>query len=134
MFQSTEKILAIDFGTKRIGLALSFGTLADPLTVIPADEHMLNYICNVITNYRVHRVIVGISENEMARKTKEFVLQLKKVVKIPIELHDETLSTHTVRNKLAEQHKTQNRPVDHLAAAVFLQDWLDTRQVKTPGL
>lgn len=134
MHSPTEKVLAIDYGTKRIGLAMSFGSLADPLTVIPSDENTISYICNVINNYKITQVVVGISENEMARKTQEFVIQLQRMTKVPIEMHDETLSTQTVRNKLAEQKKNQNQPVDHLAAAEFLQDWLDTRQKRTPGL
>jgi putative transcription antitermination factor YqgF len=134
MLPPAEKVLAIDFGTVRIGLALSFGSLADPLTVIPNDQNMLPYICNIINNYKITRVIVGLSENEMARKTQEFVIQLKRLVKIPIDFHDETLSSHNVRSKLAAQRKTQNQPIDHLAAAEFLQDWLDTRPTKVPGL
>lgn len=134
MHGPTEKVLAIDYGTKRIGLAMSFGSLADPLTVIPSDGNTINYICNVINNYKISQIVVGISENEMARKTQEFVIQLQRMTKVPIEMHDETLSTQTVRKKLAEQKKNQNQPVDHLAAAEFLQDWLDTRQKRTPGL
>lgn len=121
------KVLAIDYGTQRIGLALSYGSIADPLGIIPSDGNAIRYICKVINDYKVSQVIVGVSENEMARKTQEFVLLLKRFISIPLEMHDETLSTHTVRNKLMEAKKSQNQPVDHLAAAEFLQDWLDTR-------
>lgn len=134
MTDPKEKVLAIDFGTKRIGLALSFGTLADPLTVIPNDAQVLNYIAKLVNNYKISQIIVGISENEMAKKTKEFTLQLGRAIKIPIEFHDETLSTANARKKLALRNKSQNQPVDHLAAAEFLQDWLDSRPSRTPGL
>jgi len=121
------KVLAIDFGTVRIGLALSYGTLADPLTIIPNDNQAISYICKLIMDYQVNTVVVGISENEMAKKSQQFVDRLRQVVSTPIILTDETLSTKTVRSKLAEQKKSQKRPVDHLAAAEFLQEWLDTQ-------
>ncbi|PIR61481.1 MAG: Holliday junction resolvase RuvX [Candidatus Pacebacteria bacterium CG_4_10_14_0_8_um_filter_43_12] len=121
------KVLAIDFGTVRIGLALSYGTLADPLTIIPNDNQAISYICKLIMDYQVNTVVVGISENEMAKKSQQFVDRLRQVISTPIILTDETLSTKTVRSKLAEQKKSQKRPVDHLAAAEFLQEWLDTQ-------
>lgn len=120
------KVLAIDYGTQRIGLALSAGTLADPLTIIPSDEKAIPYICKLITDYKVTQIVIGLSENEMAQKTQEFARTLQRMTKTPIDYMDETLSTHSVRNKLAAAKKSQKQPVDHLAAAEFLQEWLDT--------
>lgn len=128
MINSNLKVLAIDFGTQRIGLAISFGTLADPLTIIPNDQNAITYICKVIDDYKINQILVGISENEMAKKTQEFVAYLKRMINIPIELQDETLSTATVRLKLSEANLSQKQRVDHLAAAEFLQEWLDTHQ------
>lgn len=125
MLNPRLKVLAIDFGTQRLGLAVSFGSLADPLTIIPNDSNAITYICRVADDYQVNKVIIGLSENEMAVKTKEFTKLLQRSLKVPIEFYDETLSTKTVRDKLAESNKTQNQRVDHLAAAEFLQEWLD---------
>lgn len=127
MLDEHKKILAIDFGTQRIGLALSYATLADPLTIIPNDQKALTYICRLVDDYKVTRILVGLSENQMAEKTREFVTYLKRSVTVPIELYDETLSTKSVRNKLAEANRSQRQRVDHLAAAEFLQEWLDTQ-------
>ncbi|MDQ5951055.1 MAG: putative pre6S rRNA nuclease [Patescibacteria group bacterium] len=127
MLDEHKKILAIDFGTQRIGLALSYATLADPLTIIPNDQKALSYICRLVDDYKVTRILVGLSENQMAEKTREFVTYLKRSVTVPIELYDETLSTKSVRNKLAEANRSQRQRVDHLAAAEFLQEWLDTQ-------
>lgn len=126
MIELTKKVLAIDYGTERIGLALSYASLADPLTIIPNNEKAVSYICKIIDDYKVSHIIVGLSENEMALKTRAFVIALQRFTRIPIELYDETLSTKTVRNKLAEGNKSQKQRVDHLAAAEFLQEWLDT--------
>jgi putative transcription antitermination factor YqgF len=126
MLDTKVKVLAIDYGTKRIGLALSFGSLADPLTIISNDQNSIAYICKIVDDYQVGKIIIGLSENETAEKTRTFTELLKRSLSIPIELYDETLSTKAVRNKLEEAHKSQQRRVDHLAAAEFLQEWLDT--------
>lgn len=129
MNSTSLKVLAIDYGTQRIGLALSYGTLADPLTIIASDQQAVSYICKVINDYKITHVVIGISENEMARKTQEFGSLLKRVVKVPIEYFDETLSSKTVHLKLAAQKKSQQH-IDHLAAAEFLQEWLETKGAK----
>lgn len=125
-----QKVLAIDFGTTRIGLAVSFVNIADPLTIIPNDENTFQYIAQVVNQYSIKIVIVGLSENLMADKTKLFVLQLSKVLNIPVEMFDETLSSQTVRKKLKQAGKASDQPIDHLAAAEILQNWLDEHQIK----
>lgn len=125
-----EKVLAIDYGTERIGLAVSFANLADPLVIIPNDENLLQYLAQLINQQSINRVVVGLSENAMADKTKLFVMELSKVLKIPVELFDETLSSKTVRKKLKEASNNSDQPIDHLAAAEILQNWLDERQLK----
>jgi putative transcription antitermination factor YqgF len=131
MIDNRLKVLAIDFGTQRIGLAVSYGTLADPLTIIPNDATAISYICRVIDEYKINKVLMGISENEMALKTQEFAKLLQRSITLEIEFYDETLSTKSVRNKLAEAHQSQKQRVDHLAAAEFLQEWLDTLDANT---
>jgi putative transcription antitermination factor YqgF len=122
-------ILAIDYGTVRIGLAISRGSLAEPLAIISSDEKALPHIQKVISIEQVEQIIVGISENEMAEKIKGFVEELKKTIDLPIELVDETLSSHTVHQKVLESGMKQSQrqqPIDHLAAAEFLQEYLDS--------
>ncbi len=121
------KVLAIDYGTKRIGLALSHASLAVPLEVIEyqnLDEALtrIDYLCQL---HKVNQLILGISEQKMAEQTQLFRNQLSKKVNIPIELVDETLSSHDVREKMKERGKRINGPIDHLAASLFLEDWLN---------
>jgi len=122
-------ILAIDFGTKRIGIAISRGTLAEPLKIIINDEQAIFQISELCQTESVTQLVVGLSENEMAELTRAFVAHLSEKVKLPVEYMDETLSSHTVGGKLkaggAKLSKRQ-QPIDHLAAAEFLQEYLDT--------
>jgi len=120
------KVLAIDYGTVRVGLAVSMYTLADPLVILPNDDNLINKITELLGELDADLILIGISENEMAQKTKEFTRQLKKHTDLPIKFADETLSSHTVHEKLMTAKKSKrSRDIDHYAAAEFLQAWLD---------
>ncbi len=128
---ASQKVLAFDFGTKRIGCAVSYGSLAEPLEIISNNDQKFARIQELIEEYGITQIVVGISENKSGERTEDFVAELKKVVAIPIELVDETLSTQVVRKKLQERGVSTwlatNKKVDHLAAAELLQEWLDTQ-------
>lgn len=120
------KVLSIDFGTVRVGLAISMHSLADPLKIIANDENLYKNIVDVCNQIRVDQILVGMSENEMAKKIENFVKELKKHTDLPISYMDETLSSHTVHQKLKTAKKSKRSgDIDHYAAAEFLQEWLD---------
>ncbi len=120
------KIIAIDYGTVRVGIAVSAGTLADPLEVLPNDDKLFENIARICEEHDAELVLVGLSENVMAEKTKLFVTELQKHISLPIKFMDETLSSHTVHKKLLMAKKSKRAGnIDHYAAAEFLQDWID---------
>lgn len=132
MHNPEDTILAIDFGTVRIGLAISKYILAEPLEIIPNDESKFQKIKEICEKNNIKKIIVGLSENEMARMTQDFVAQLEAQItsdweyKPGLEYVDETLSSHSVHERLKSAKKSKrNANIDHYAAAVFLQDWLD---------
>ncbi len=125
---SIPTTLAIDFGTKRIGLAISVATLADPLTIIPNDGNSLNEIKKICQRENVKQILLGISEQVMAEKTKVFAGQLAQIIDLPIIFADETLSSKETHQKLATSHMKRSKrqaPIDHYAASQFLQEWID---------
>ncbi|NCN82625.1 MAG: Holliday junction resolvase RuvX [Candidatus Pacebacteria bacterium] len=125
------KVLGIDFGTKRIGLALSFASLAEPLTIVENDATVFANIQQIITKEKVGQLVCGISEGEMAVKTKQFATELALFTKLPIEYVDETLSSQVVRAKTqTKRSSNSHKPVDHFAAAEILQEWLDMQPAK----
>lgn len=120
------KTLAIDYGTVRVGTAVSMHTLADPLVILPNDENLFENILLLCNENDVEQILVGMSENEMAKKISNFVDELKKHTNLPIFFADETLSSYTVHNKLKTAKKSKRSgDIDHYAAAEFLQDWID---------
>lgn len=120
--------LAIDYGRQRIGLAISRGTLAEPLVILDANQQPLAQITQICANEGVQQLVVGISENEMAQESRAFGQQVAEATGLPVAYADETLSSKTVAQRLKESGaslKRRQQPIDDLAAAVFLQDWLD---------
>lgn len=122
-----QKYLCIDYGRKRIGLALSYGTLAEPLTIIENDERVLEKLHFICAEHRVNHLIVGISQREMAVESKQFGQLIGQQLGMPVQYADENFSSAAVHEKLQWLGGKQRRkePIDHLAAAEILQDWLD---------
>ena len=122
--------LGIDFGEKRIGLALSDepGTLAFPYDTV----HDISAIRKVVAAKGVGQIIVGLPHSLAGRKTAEtravegFVAELRKAVQLPVELEDEMFTT-----KIARRASPRGK-ADASAAALILQSYLDkqAKQVK----
>ena len=127
---SHRKILGVDFGTKRIGLAVSYGHLAEPLLILTHDERAFDRLKQICKQEQITEVVVGLSENKTAERTQVFVAQLVKNLELPVAVFDETLSTQSARNKLknpSTKKSKQHLPLDHYAAAEILQEYLDTQ-------
>lgn len=127
--KNSQKFLAIDYGTKRIGLAISQGPLAIPLTVISYQSvpELIDKIKKICHDEQVTQIIMGISENEIAQKTRQFTQQLKKELAIPLVYADETLSSEVAKQRLRSRKKPLPSEIDHYAAAYILEQWLETQ-------
>ncbi len=135
-----SRILALDLGDKRIGVALSdpTQTLASPLTIIErvTDEQAIRDILKIATENRVDRIVVGLprsmdgSIGYQAEKVQSFTIQLEKRTTIPIEYRDERFTTVTaMRLKQESSARKVNRRTryDAMAAAIILQEYLDEK-------
>lgn len=121
------KIIGIDYGTKRIGIAISdeTQTLAREYGIWSPDEFW-NKLEDLLQTDGVERIVLGLPLNmsgQLTEKTAEvqaFADQLQKRLTIPIELADERLSS-----VMAEQISGQSENLDSLAAQIFLQNYLN---------
>lgn len=121
-------LLGIDYGTQYIGLALATGPLAEPLTTLRVTPNLLKKLYELCLQLEVKKVIVGISEGQMAQQTREFVRNLEKELSIPVLYQDETLTTHqAIQGLIAAKGKRKLRQgrKDQFAATLILQDYLD---------
>jgi putative holliday junction resolvase len=135
------RVLGLDLGTKRIGVAVSdrSGTIASPLVVLErgrsrAADHAR--IAELVSAEEAERVVVGLpislsgADGPAARAARKEAAALATVVGVPVETHDERLTTVTAERRLAERGVRGQRRravVDKAAAAVILQSWLDAR-------
>ena len=122
-----EKFLAIDFGTKRVGLAISVASLAEPLKIVNHDQ-AIDEIIKICKAEGITQLVLGVSEAEMANKISVFEKKLREKIDLPINLIDETLSSQEVAARLKAAHvplRKRQAPIDHYAAAIILEDWLE---------
>ena len=129
--------MALDYGTKRIGVAVNFSSLVEPVEVITNNldggkelltAEALKRLQFLFKKEEVERLVVGVSEKEMAKKSREFASLLEEKLKVPTFLMDETLSSQEVQKRLIQaQAKLKKRqgPIDHYAAAIILEEWLE---------
>lgn len=115
--------LAIDFGTKRIGLAYSINDLIFTLPATKNDEHIFDNLQKIIKDYQIEKIYVGLCEGKIANLTKVFVAKLSTMVKLNIETVEESVSTLEA-DKIFVNSKNKNKnyqqQIDSIAAAVIL--------------
>ncbi len=123
------RILALDYGSARTGVAVSdaSGTLARPVCVVrkAATEAGLAEVARLVTELEVEQVVVGLpltlrgEHGKQATETERFVTALRRLVAVPVETADERFTT-----ALAQRFGGK-APEDAAAAAHLLQSWLD---------
>lgn len=146
--QSTGVILAIDYGQKRLGLALSdeHGMTSRPFAIWTRINRRrdLARLRELVRQHAVRRIVIGLplhldgTQSEMCAETKAFAGRVEKALGIPVEMMDERLSSweakQTVRakNSTAPSRRAGKHPAgrkrqttfDDVAAAVILRDYL----------
>ena len=133
-----SRILGLDLGEKRIGVALSdaTGTLASPLTIIArtTDDGAIEDILRLVTERGATRIIVGLPRTldgqigPQAKIVQAFGEALRARASVPVEYRDERLTTVTAMRLKQEGSKRKldrKTRYDAMAAAVILQDYLD---------
>ena len=129
-------ILAIDYGKKRIGLAVSSTFIATPLESILADkpETVFAKISEIIKEYAVGKIVLGLplnmnnTESEMTKEVRSFANEIKKKLRIKVDFADERLTSRDAESKLALSEKNwrkRKKKIDSASACLILQNYLD---------
>jgi putative Holliday junction resolvase len=135
------RVLALDLGDRRIGVAVSdpTGTLASPVAVLRRAaggdrERDHRRIADLVAEHGAARVVVGVplsldgSVGPAARAALEEIDQLRAELPVPVDTADERFTTVSASKRLRAAGKTgrqQTELIDAAAAAVLLQGWLD---------
>lgn len=115
--------LAIDYGSKRIGLAYSQKGIIFTLTQLKNDNQLYKNLNKILTQYKIDKIFVGLSEGHFADVTLNFVAKLSTMVKLPIETVEESVSTleaEAIFKKSRKSIKKYRQDIDSIAAAVIL--------------
>ena len=133
------RYLAIDYGTRRTGLAIcDLGeTIASPLAVIEGREKLLTRISQIVQTESVEAIVLGLplnmdgSQGPQSKLVLAFAEKLKANLAIPVHLHDERLSSFGAEEKLAPANLTrgkQKKRLDAVAAAEILEAFLEHKR------
>ena len=133
------RILAIDPGSKRMGIAISdeLKMIAQPLEFIPAEpfRQLVGRLEELVHDKDVELILVGMPRNldgthgPAAWEVEEFVEDLKSAVSIPIKTWDERLTSAQANRLLIEanvRREKRKQTTDKMAAAILLQSYLDS--------
>jgi len=143
------RVLAVDWGLARIGLAVSDGTrtLATPLATLHEKDKraQIERVVSLIASEEINQVIVGLPlhldgrESPSTLSARRYAEKLATRVTIPIELADERYTSVEAESRLAQagarsakggaRTRDEKGRIDSAAAAVLLQGWLDTQSV-----
>ncbi len=137
------RILAIDLGTKNIGLAVSdpLGLTAQPLPTLRRSKRRadLAHLCELVEALAVERVLVGHPlhlkgyAGARAQQAERFADRLREKLEVPVELFDERLTTVEAERLLREAGATRaerRRAADQIAAQLILQTYLDKQATR----
>jgi putative holliday junction resolvase len=132
------RVLALDPGGRRIGLAISdpLGITAQGLATFDRrrDGDLLARIRAILAEYDVDRIVVGHAlslsgrETEASRLASELARELREVFGLPVDLWDERLSSAEAERTLRGARAAKGA-VDRLAAVLILQGYLDARRI-----
>ncbi len=134
------RVLGIDYGTARIGVAVSdtLQMIASPVDYVPAGdtEACLQAIAAICREREVEKIVVGLPKNmnntegDSSKAARALGAQLETATGLPVDFFDERLTTAAVERILIDadvSRKKRKEKVDSMAAALILQNYLDAR-------
>ena len=137
------KILGLDIGSKRIGVAVSdaLGMMAHGRPTIRRenDKEVIDELKELISNESIEKIVIGLplnmdgSHGPQAEGATAFAKVLEDSLKIPVKLWDERMTTMQVERVMIEagaSRMKRKRKIDKLAAQVILQSYLDAHRDK----
>ena len=135
------RVLALDIGEKRIGVAVSdpSGTVATPVTVLDAPKVLGDgrELVRLVEDYEAELVLVGLplsmdgNEGPQAKRVRSAAARLAGFLRVPVEFADERLSSAQASKAMqatGASSREQRGRVDMVAASLFLQSYLDARR------
>lgn len=132
------KVLAIDYGEKRIGLAISdeLGLIAAPMPVLEVKSlaDAVSKVHLIANKQRVDRILIGLAlgmdraETQQSIRTRYFAQSLRTSNNIKIDFWNESFSTHQAKSDKRGRTSKKKRNIDSEAARIILQEYLNAKK------
>lgn len=133
-----SRVLGVDYGTKRVGLALSdtLGITASPLATVPRPD-VVDEVKNLVKEMDVGTIVVGLptglsgDEGVSASEARKLADELGIAAGVDVVLVDERYTSRLAEDALLEsgmKRRKRRESVDKVAAAIILQDYLDKKK------
>jgi putative Holliday junction resolvase len=135
---SEGRVMAIDFGTVRLGVALSdpTRTLATPHAVVLNDQQVFVNLATIVARHDVREIVVGLpmtlagSDSIMTTRARAFAKRLGEKIPLPVTMYDERYTSLIAEEHLRDTGRSRKArgkkgEVDKAAAAVMLQEYLN---------
>jgi putative Holliday junction resolvase len=125
------QILGIDFGLKKIGLAVSSGLLTEPLKVIKFSNEtkLIGELEKVIKKEKIESIVIGMTDGEIGKEAKKFGTFLASKFSIPVYFQDEALTTKQAQKLAIDagiRRKKRKDLEDAYSAALILEMYLES--------
>lgn len=135
------RYLGIDYGTRRVGLALSdeAGTMGFPHAIVPSDGRLVDTVRELMIRKSVDAVVIGDSRgldgvpNPVSEKARAFARTLESLTEVPVYWEPEQFSTQEARRTPEGEYRTGRETVDAAAAALILSSFLSRSNRGTVG-
>ena len=126
------RILGIDYGRRKIGIAFGDERLVEGFTVVRYEDEKkaLEKIIKIIKKEKVNEIVIGVSEGQIGEESRRFGEKLGKKVNLPVHFQDETLTTQDAQalSIIAGIKRKKRRALeDAYSAALILRNYLDSR-------
>jgi putative Holliday junction resolvase len=143
LYNAMGRILAIDYGTKRTGLAVTdpLQIVANPLTTV-ATKDIFTFLEKYLTDENVEAIVIGMprdlfnNDSHSTQAVKQFVaLVKKKYDAYPVHLHDERFTSKMaldamIRSGSSKSDRRKKENIDKLSATIILQSYMEAESYK----
>ena len=142
MTEYPGRVLSIDYGTKRVGIAISdpMRIIAQGVTTLGNDETLIEELSTLARQQEVSRIVIGMPYSDdggkgaKAMEVERFIERLKTAIDLPIDTWDESYSSVNahrvfVQTGMKKKKRQEKKMVDEMAARLMLQEYLDHRGI-----
>lgn len=142
MTEYPGRVLSIDYGTKRVGIAISdpMRIIAQGVTTLGNDETLIEELSTLARQQEVSRIVIGMPYSDdggkgaKAMEVERFIERLKTAIDLPIDTWDESYSSVNahrvfVQTGMKKKKRQEKKRVDEMAARLMLQEYLDHRGI-----